>query len=220
MQPNRAAWFFAAGLAWLVLRGILVQAFPALGVGRTDSASAIALLMGAISLVASLSVPVFFWSFLHHHGFDGRRLLRSTTVFAAAAAVLSFVLVVFATIVGLGGLDAETIEASKTVAWTVALVPLILVASIFAFLVAFVRQGDADARLRLAAKVGVVGTAVSGVMIAVWIFHARGVGELSWYPDFSRSLPAKAAGLAAAATLLWFLESFAVYYGSGGGNRD
>ncbi len=30
MQPTRAAWFFAAGIAWLVLRGILVHALPAL----------------------------------------------------------------------------------------------------------------------------------------------------------------------------------------------
>jgi len=93
MQPTRAAWFFAAGIAWLALRGILVHAMPSLRIDQIAQHGGLLLILPLISVVASLTAPLFFFSFLRRHRFTKRRVLQGATISAATAALLSSLLV-------------------------------------------------------------------------------------------------------------------------------
>ena len=76
MQPTRAAWFFVAGLAWLVLRGIVGASVPALSAANVARNGVLLLVIPLCSVLASATIPLFFWSFLRHHPFAGQRGLR------------------------------------------------------------------------------------------------------------------------------------------------
>jgi hypothetical protein len=212
MNPTRAAWFFAAGLAWLVLRGILVQAFPVLRPESVAEQGGPLLIVPFLSVVASATIPLFFVSYLSRSPFDRRPVLRIATLVAVAASVAAFLLVLvsFARVVrGLGPGQSQSIS---TPSGPLTFIPLLLGASILFFLIVFARQGTRDPVLRRAAVIGAVGTAVPVVLITAWIIHGRFEGALPWYPAFSQSLAARVIGLAAAGGLLWFLETFAVRY--------
>lgn len=212
MGPNRAAWLFVAGLAWLVLRGILAHVFGWANAGEIAQHGGLAMLLPAISLVASLTMPLFFFSFLTHHPFEDRVFLRGATVLALAASLISFLLVLVSFVAILLEPGSRGAVLAAVPSWIVTAVPLLFVFSIFLFLVAFAQTEGKDSRLRRAAVVGAVGTLIPLLIILGWIIHTRVAGALGWYPDFSQSLVAKGMGLAAAGTLLWFLETFAVSY--------
>lgn len=212
MGPNRAAWLFVAGLSWMVLRSILAQAFGWANTGEMVEHGGWAFLLPAVSLIASFTVPLFFFAFLTHHPFGRRDLLRWATLLALAASLFSFalVLVSFVAIVlrqGAGGAALSVLPS-----WIMTVVPLFFVVSIFVFLLAFARDEGGDERLNRAAVVSAVGTLVPVLIIIGWIIHTQVGGALPWFPEFSRSLVAKVLGLGAAGALLWFLETFAVSY--------
>jgi hypothetical protein len=213
MKPTQAAWFFIAGLVWLVLRGILVQSLPQI---RTDSVAehgGLYLLIPFVSVVASLAVPVFFLSFLRHHRFEGQRFLQLATVAAAVAALLSFFLagvVLVAVVRGIRPPDWPFLVSSPAVFQSTL---LLVVGSLVLFLVASARSDAFNARLRRAAAVGAVGAITSAIMVVVWVVHFRFPNLLDWYPVVSGSLFSNIVGLAAAGTLLWYLETFATCYG-------
>jgi hypothetical protein len=214
MNPSRAAWCFAAGLAWLVLRGILVHAIPAFGAAEIAQKGGLWLGVPLLSFAASLTAPIFFGAFLRHHPFASRGTLRLTTIFALTASVLSCVLVGLALVATVRGSDLGAGRMAGVPSWFSTLIPLAFVVSIFLFLVAFSRADGVTPKLRSAARVAAVGTSVPIVLIAAWIANSA-FGVPAWYPAFSRGLAARVLGLAAAATLLWFLESFATRYGRG-----
>ncbi len=125
MQPTRAAWFFAAGLAWLALRGILVHALPSLRTDQIAQHGGLLLILPLISVVASLTAPLFFFSFLRRHRFSGRRILRSATIFAASAALLSSVLVLISFIVTARGTGAAEIPFVLSSPWLFQAIPFL-----------------------------------------------------------------------------------------------
>lgn len=212
MKPTRAAWLFAAGLAWLVLRAILVHSLPLLRTEHVAQHGGLLLIVPLLSVVASATAPLFFFSFLFHHRFLNRRLFRAVTMVTATASLLSFAVVSLAFVASVrGGGLAETPVVSSA-PWLYQTIPLFFVGSVVVFLAVFARQGGCNAGLRRAAAAGAVGTLVSTIMIAGWVIFSRVEGALTWYPAVSRSLFAEILGLAAAASLLWFLESFAVSY--------
>jgi hypothetical protein len=212
MNPSRAAWFFAAGLAWLVLRGILVRSVPAFGAAEIAQKGGLWLVVPLLSFAASLTVPVFFGSFLRHHRFDRGGALRPATVFALAASVLSCALVGLALIAAVRPSDLGAGRMAGVPSWITTLIPLIFVVSIFVFLFALARAGEIAPEILSAARVGAFGTAVPIVLILSWMANST-FGVPSWYPAFSQGIAARVLGLAAAATLFWFLESFATRYG-------
>jgi len=218
MKPTRAAWFFAAGLAWLVLRGIFVDSFPSLGAGRIAQEGGIWLAVPVLSFFASLAAPVFFIAFLRHHPFSGQKGLWSVTVFAVIASVLSCLLVLVSLITTAGVVDVEFGWMGAMIEWLPAVIPLGLVVSIFLFLSMLAGTGDVDREIRSAAGVGAIGTLIPCLLILAWIANSL-FGLLPWYPAFSQSLAAKVLGLGAAAALFRFLESFATRYGSSGEAR-
>jgi len=211
MKPTRAAWLFAAGLAWLVLRGILVNAFPALRAERIAQDGGIWLLIPLLSFVASLAAPVFFISFLRHHSFAGRPVLRSLTLFAVVASVLSCGLVMVSLGATAGVIDLGSGRTGVMDRWLPAVIPFLFVVSIFLFLFALARSSDLDPGLRSAARVGAISTSIPILMILAWIGSSL-FGVPAWYPAFSQGLVAKLLSLSAAAALFWFLESFARRY--------
>jgi hypothetical protein len=210
MRPTRAAWLFAAGLSWLVLRGILARALPALDPEMTAEWGGWPLIVQLLTLVASFTVPLFFCSFLIAEPFEDRRALGAATVLVAAASVASFVLVVLGFVTGLSGSSAGSGAMLPRVAMAA---PLLLVLSILTFLIVFWRQGGDDPRLRRAAGVAAVGALFPAAMMLVWALRTSFDSAFAWYPAFSRSPVAMLLGLAAAASLLWFLETFAVSSG-------
>lgn len=211
MNPSRAAWFFAAGLAWLVLRGILVHAIPAFGAAEIAKKGGLWLVVPLLSFAASLTVPVFFAAFLRHHRFKLGGVLRPATILALTASLLSCALVGLALIATVRPSDLGAGWMAVVPLWMTTLIPLVFVVSIFLFLVAFSRAGEFARELRFAARVGAVGTSVPIVLITAWMANST-IGIPSWYPAFSQGLAARVLGLAAAATLFWFLESFATRY--------
>lgn len=212
MKPTRAAWLFAAGLAWLVLRAILVQSVPALRTEQMAQDGGFRLIFPLLSVAASATAPLFFFSFLCQHSFLNRRLFRAVTVVTATASLLSFALASLALVAAVrGGILAESPIISSA-PWLYHAIPLFFVGSVVVFLVFFVRQSGCRGGLRRAAAAGAIGTTVSLMMIAGWVIFSRLEGALPWLPSASQSLFAKILGLAAAASLLWFLETFAVSY--------
>ena len=211
MNPSRAAWFFAAGLAWLVLRGILVRAIPAFGVAEIAQKGGLWLAVPVVSFAASLTVPVFFASFLRHHRFVRKGALRPATILALTASLLSCALVGLALIATVRLSDIGEGLMAGVPSWIPTLIPVVFVVSIFLFLVAFSRAEEFARELRLAARIAAVGTSVPIVLITAWMANST-LGVPSWYPAFSQGLAARVLGLAAAATLFWFLESFATRY--------
>ena len=220
MNPTRAAWFFVAGLAWLVLRSILVHAVPQLRADHVAEQGGLLLFIPLISVVASLAAPLFFLSFLRHHPFPRQRLLQITTVFAAIASLLSFALVLMAFVTTIGGVRITDSSSLLFVSWLLQTIPLLFVGSLFLFLVAFAQSDVGNQVLRRAAAVGAVGAMIPSMMIAAWVIHSRFPEHLTWYPAISQSLAAKVLGLAAAGTLLWFLETFATTYDPGADVAD
>ena len=216
MLPTRAAWIFAAGLAWLVLRGILVSAVPLLRTENVVQQGGLLLIVPLISVIASLTVPLFFLTFLRHHRFSGQRALQVTTILAAGASLLSFTLVIMSFIAIARGTDAADSSLVLSAPWLFQAIPLLLVGSLFLFLAVFARQSGCSAGLCRAAAVGALGTLIPVIMISIWLIHSHFSDVFfSWYPAVSHSLGAKVLGLAAAAALLWFLETFAVTYDDG-----
>ena len=214
MHPRRAAWLFAGGLAWLVLRGILIRTFPVMGAEQAFERGGVFLLVPLISLIASLTVPLFFFSFLFHNDFTGQRALKIATIIALTTSSLSFASVVTGFVISIRGIEPGGGGTAQLTLWLYTVVPLLFVASLVVFLAAFGGQsGFVDPRLRVAARIAAVGASVPVVMMVAWIVSTWVPGALPWVPDFSRSLVAKALGLAAAGSLLWFFESFATTYG-------
>lgn len=207
MKPTRAAWLFAIGLAWLVLRGLLEHAFPALRAEYIAQQGGILLVVPVMSLAASLAAPIFFASLLRHHDFSAQRGLRSATVFALVASLASTALVLTSLFLIVRG---PSLDPGGT-SWALSLTPLVFVLSIFVFLLTLARIGDVDPELRSAARVGAIGTTIPIILIVAWIVNSL-YGVLPWYPAFSQGLLAKILGLGAATALFWFLETFAKRY--------
>lgn len=216
MHPKRAAWFFAAGIAWLALRGILVQAFPQLRADQIAQHGGLFLIVPLVSVVASLTAPVFFLSFLRGHRFTQQPVLKGVTILALTASVVSSALVLMSFVAAARGAVAAETPLVLSSPWLFQTIPLVFVGSLLLFLVVFARQSGCNASLRRAAGVAAVGAVIPMVMIAAWVLHSRFEGAFLWVPSFSQSLGAKVLGLAAAGSLLWFLEAFAVGYDDGG----
>jgi len=212
MKPTRAAWMFAAGMAWLVLQAILAHAMPILRYDHVARHGGLSLVVPFLSLAAIATVPVFFLSFLCHHPFHKRLLLRIATVVAVVASLLSFAMVVLAFVATARGGSLAGTGLMSSAPWLSQAVPLLIVSAVVFFLVVFARESGCSRGLRRAAAIGAVGTSVSMLMILGWVIHTRVEGALPWYPGVSQSLAAGILGLAAAGALLWFLEAFAVSY--------
>lgn len=211
MRPTRAAWFFVAGLAWLVIRGLLVQTIPSFGPARIAEHGGLWLVIPFVSFVASLTAPLFFGSFLRTHDFAGQQLLRWATVAAFFGSVLACGLVLVSFVATLRGGIAPGARPAATLLWAAGAVPLFFVLTIFVFLIVFSATAKTSQQLRSAARIAAGGAAVPLVMMLIWAVH-RATGGPAWYADFSRSMAARLIGLAAAATLVMFLESFARCY--------
>jgi hypothetical protein len=219
MQPTRAAWLFAAGLVWLVFRGLLLPVFPFLGTEHAVRQGGWLLVIPTLSAVASFAVPLFFYAFLHHHRFDGQRALRAATLTALVVSLISFA------VVALSWFDAVRAAAPRhgiiasSAPWAIVVVPAVFIIGIFGFLVAFAVQCRCAPELRRSAAIAAVGALVPILLIAGWALHSSGDGWLPWFPSVSRSIPVRVIGLAAAGTLLLFLENFAVSYRAEGASR-
>lgn len=220
MQPTRAAWFFAAGLVWLVLRGILLQSMPQIRTDYVAEHGGLLLLVPLASAVASLTMPLFFLSFHRHHQFTEQRVLKIATVVAAIASLTSFLLALVSLVSAVMGIrppDWPLLLSSQRLFQANL---FLLVGSLVVFLLAFARSEAINERLRKAAKLGAVGAMVSTIMVAVWVLYLGFPDFLAWYPAVSGSLVSKLTGLAAAGTLVWFLETFATTYDKGDGRED
>lgn len=215
MHPTRAAWFFAAGIAWLVLRGILVRALPPLRIDQIAQHGGPLLIFPLISVVASFTAPLFFFSFLRRHRFSDQRALLAATIFAVVASLLSAVLVLSSFIITALGSAPTGMPLVQSSPWLFHAIPLLLVGSLTLFLAVFARQSGCEVGLRRSAGVAAIGTLIPTFMIVVWVLRTQLEGAFLWYPPFSQSLTAKVLGLAAAAALLWFLETFARSYDDG-----
>ncbi len=212
MKPNRAAWLFAAGLAWLVLRGVLVQAFPALGTEHATREGGMFLIMPLISVAAGLAVPLFFFAFLRHHRFDRQLGLRAATMVALAMSLLSSVVMVHSLTEAVRGVGPADGIIATTAPWLMQAVPAGFILSVFLFLVAFAVQCPSEQSLRRTAVIAAVGSLVPILLMTGWLIHANVDGALPWFPALSQSIAVKVLGLAAAGALLLFLESFARGY--------
>jgi hypothetical protein len=212
MRPNRAAWLFAVGLAWLVLRGLLAQTFPVFGTEQAVSQGGFWLLVPLASVLASVAVPLFFFSFLRHHGFESQSGLQVATAIALAASILSSVLVILSFVDAVRGAGAAGGMTAARAPWLLQAAPAAFIVSVFAYLVAFAVQCRCPRHLRRNALVASVGALVPILLVSAWLVHGAGDGLLPWFPAFSRSPFVKVLGLAAAGTLLFFLERFAVGY--------
>lgn len=220
MKPTRAAWFFVAGLVWLVLRGILLQSLPQIRTDYVAEHGGLLLLIPLASVVASLAAPLFFLSFLRHHRFTRQRVLQFATFIAAIASLMSFLLALASLIAAVRGIrpsDWPFLFSSPRLFQTNL---LLLVGSLLLFLLAFARSDAGNARLRKAASVGAVGAMASTIMVVVWVLYFRFPDVLAWYPAVSGSLGSKLMGLASAGAFLWFLETFATTYDDGDGIVD
>jgi hypothetical protein len=215
MKPTRAAWLFAAGLVWLVLRGVLVQAFPMLGTENAVREGGMWLALPLISVVAGLAVPLFFFAFLRHHRFDGQTGLRATTVLALVMSLLSSAVMVLSMIEAVRGVGPADGAVASAAPWLTQAVPAGYIVSVFLFLVAFAAQCPCGRRLARNAAIAAVGTLVPIFLMTGWLVHATVEGALPWFPAVSQSVVVKLLGLAAAGALLLFLESFAVGYEDG-----
>ena len=215
MQPTRAAWFFVAGLAWLVLRGIVGASVPGLSSADVVRVGGVLLVIPVCSVLASATIPLFFWSFLRHHSFAGQRGLKVATVVALVASVASLVLVVVSLFSLSSGTGVVPPLMNGPLGWTVDLIPAIFVGALLVFLVAFARQCPCDPALRSAAWVAAIGALVPVVMMVAAGVYSRFPDAMPWLPDVGSSLISKGLGLAAAAALLWFAETFAVRYRAG-----
>ena len=165
MNPTRAAWFFVAGMAWVVLRGILVHAVPQLRADFVAQQGGLLLVVPLISVVASLTVPLFFLSFLRHHRFTHQRFLQVSTVVAAVASLLSFALVFMAFVTIVRGIRPPDWSVLLSSPWLLQIIPLLLVGSILLFLVVFSRSTAGNSRLRRAAAVAAVGAVIPSIMM-------------------------------------------------------
>lgn len=219
MRPTRAAWLFVAGIAWLVLRGILARSIPALQPERVAESGGLWLLVPLLSVVASLTIPLFFISFLRRHDFAGQPWLLAATRFAVAAATASFLLVTFSYVGLMRGTGSAVVGRADAAPWLIQVVPMALVLSLIAFLLTFARQSPSPPALRRAAMVAAAGAVVPALLMAAWMVYARAPESVSWWPEVASSLPARLVGLAGAAALVWFLESFATSYPDGRGTR-
>ena len=215
MRPTRAAWLLVAGIAWLVLRGILARSIPALQPERVAESGGLWLLVPLLSVVASLTIPLFFVSFLRRHDFDGQPWLLAATRFAVAAATASFLLVTVSYVGQMGGAGSAAAGWADAAPWLIQVVPMALVLSLIAFLLAFACQSAFPPGLRRAATVAAAGAVVPALLMAVWMVHARAPESVSWWPGIASSFGARLVGLAGAAALVWFLESFATGYQDG-----
>lgn len=220
MRPTRAAWFFAAGFVWLVLRGILVYAIPQLGTEYVAQHGGLLLVVPFASVIATLTVPLFFFSFFRYHPFDGRPFLRFATGFALAASLISFAVVLMSFVSAVRGQDNVATFLGRAVPWLSPSIPLVFVASLFLFLAVFASQGDSGTGLRRASVVAAVGTVIPLVLMTLWVLRSFSEDLFSWYPDVSQSLAVRILGLAAAGTLFWFLETFATSYVRPQGGED
>ena len=215
MKPTRAAWFFVVGLVWLVLRAILLQNLPQIRTDYIAEHGGMLLLIPLISVVASLTIPLFFLSFLRRHRFIRQRFLRFATVVAAVASLLSFIQSVASLVAAARGLSSPDWPFLLSSPRLLQANLLFLVGSFLLFLVAFARSDAGGPSLRKAAAVGAVGAAVSTIMVVVWVGYLRFPDLMDWYPAISRSPASRLTGLAAAGVLVWFLEAFATTYGEG-----
>lgn len=211
MKPTRAAWFMVVGLAWLVLRGILGRTVPIFDPQHVAQQGGVLLLIPMMSVIASFTLPLFFFSFRRFHLFEGQRTLRVATSLAVAASVASFALVVFS-FVGLVGSRNPSAGWRDSIGWASNVVPLFLITAIFFFLVVFARQYRGDAELRRAAAAAAVGAVYPALLMTASLLYLRLPELMNWFPGFSRSVAARILGLVAAAALLWFLETFARAY--------
>lgn len=220
MQPTRAAWFFVAGTAWLVLRGILVHALPSLHPDQIAQHGGPLLILPLLTVLATLTAPLFFSSFLFHHRFDDQRLLQGATILAAAVSLLSSVVVLAESVLLVRGAGTAGMPPPLSSPWLAQVTPFLVVGSLFVFLLVFSWQSGCGPGLRRSALVAAAGTLIPMGMMAIWVLHARTEGAFVWYPSFSHGLAAKIFSLAAAGALLWFLEAFAVGYNDGDHTRD
>jgi hypothetical protein len=211
MKPTRAAWFFAAGLAWLVARALLVKAFPAIRPDQIFAHGGPWLLIPLVSFLASLTPPYFFLSLYRAHDMSGDRGLRWSTIAAFVGSMLSSMLVLVSLVLVIRGSAFEPGSFPFPVEGVLWLIPFFFVLSMLLFFVFFSRARDIDPAIRSSARVAAIGTAIPILMMLAWAAH-RVSGELSWYPGFSQGLGGRIFGLAAAAALFFFLETFAARY--------
>ncbi len=220
MQPTRAAWFFVAGLFWLVLRGILLQFMPQIQTGYVAEHGGFLLVIPLVSVAASLTMPLFFLSFFRYHQFTAQRVLKVATIVAATVSLMSFLLALTSFVAALRGIhpaDWPVLLSSQRLFQTNL---LLLVGSLSVFLLAFARSEVINERLRKASKLGAAGALVSTIMVAVWVLYLEFPDLLAWYPALSGGMLSKLTGLAAAGTLVWFLETFATTYDRDHGPMD
>jgi hypothetical protein len=213
MNPNRAAWFFVAGVAWLVLRGILGRSVPGMHPAQVAEVGGFWLVIPLVSVVASLTIPLFFIVFLRSHDFTGQRWLLLATRVSVVTSVASSVLVLVSCVGVVGGPGSPAAFAMAAVPWLVEVVPIALVFSLVAFHLAFACQCPCSSKLRRAAAAAAVGAAIPSGLMVVWMVHLRFPEAIPWWPEIARSAVMRMLGLAGAAALVWFLESFALRYG-------
>jgi hypothetical protein len=213
MKPTRAAWFFAVGIAWLVLRGIVGASIPALNPAAVARDGGWLLVIPLVSVLASVTIPVFFISFLRNHRFDNQRWLLTATVLGASASMLSLALVVVSFSAMVRRADPIFPSPEHAGFWLREAIPLLLVVAVLLFLVAFARQSRCPVGLRKAATVAAVGAVVPTAMMVLAMVHVSAPAAVPWFPGFGESPVPRILGLAAAAALVWFLETFAVSYG-------
>jgi hypothetical protein len=211
MKPTRAAWFFAAGLGWLVARALLVKAFPAIHPDQIFTQGGPWLLIPLVSFLASLTPPYFFLSLYRAHDMSGDRGLRWSTIAAVVGSVLSSMLVLISLVLVIRRTVFEAGSFPFPVEGILWLIPFSFVLSMLVFFVFLSRARGIDPAIRSAARVAAAGTAIPILMMLAWAAH-RLSGGLSWYPGFSQGLGGRILGLAAAAALFFFLETFATRY--------
>jgi hypothetical protein len=220
MNPARAAWFFIAGLTWLVLRGLIGSWIPELNPEAVVREGGVMVLIPVLSVLASATIPAFFISFLIRHDFTGAPALRITTITAVVASVFSLVLVVSSLAAIIRGTEPALSLPLPSGFWIREGVTLLLAGGLLGFLVAFAAERRFSTRLRRAAVVGAAGAAIPTLMMVLALAHASSPESSPWFPVLGMSPLARLLGLVAAGTLVWFLETFAQGYGSDEPGRD